>query len=180
MTAGYDRLRSNLAQLAKMAGQGQMDARAGTVSSYDPDGYLVKIRLQPEDIETGWLPIGQLMVGQGWGICAGPAIGDQALCVFLQGDINAGVCVCFLGSDEDPPPRVLSGEVHLRAQGDAASIILKPDGSIASKGTWTHTGDLVASGTINGQTDVIAAGKSGKNHTHGGVQTGSGHSLKPD
>lgn len=180
MTAGYDRLRSNLAQLAKMAAAGSVPLRAGQVSSYDPDGYAVKVRLQPEDVETGWLPIKSLMVGQGWGIYAGPSSGDQALVAFLQGDINAGVCLGFLGSDDDPPPRVQAGEAHLRAKGDNAQVILKPDGSIASKGTWTHTGDLTATGTITGTTDVIGGGKHLKTHTHGGVQTGSGHSGAPD
>lgn len=46
-------------------------------------------------------------------------------------------------------------------------------------GSATFSGDMHASGTVTGDTDVIAAGKSGKAHTHGGVQPGSGTSGGP-
>lgn len=34
------------------------------------------------------------------------------------------------------------------------------------------TGDATVTGTVTGETDVVAAGKSGKGHKHGGVQSG--------
>lgn len=176
MTAGYDRLRSNLAQLAQMAGQGSVPLRAGEVSSYDPSGYLVKVRLQPDDIETGWLPISTALVGQAWGAYFGPSPGDQALVAFLQGDINAGVCLGFIGSDDDPPPTVQSGEIHLRSKGDLAQVILKPDGSITSKGTWMHDGPFTATGegTFNGGHTVSQHHHPQGVDSHGDTQPATG------
>lgn len=40
-------------------------------------------------------------------------------------------------------------------------------------------GDITASGTITGQTDVIASGISGKSHTHGGVTSGQSNTGVP-
>lgn len=179
------RLRSALGGLAQMAAAGQMAASLGLVSSYDPDAVAVKVRIMPEDVETGWLPIKLLLAGQGWGVYAGPAVGDQALVIYQEGDPRAGVCVGFLSSDEDPPPRVLSGEIHLIAQDADALIILRPDGSVASKGTWTHEGTFHATGAVTSEADVIdfSDGASGVSmkvhrdafnaHTHTDPQGGS-------
>lgn len=46
-------------------------------------------------------------------------------------------------------------------------------------GNVVVNGDITASGTITGQTDVIASGISGKSHTHGNVQNGSGNTGVP-
>lgn len=51
--------------------------------------------------------------------------------------------------------------------------------NVSITGTTTITGDLTVSGTITGQTDVIAAGISGKAHVHGGVTSGNATSGGP-
>lgn len=40
-------------------------------------------------------------------------------------------------------------------------------------------GNITATGTITGSTDVVAAGISGKGHTHGGIQRGSSNTDSP-
>lgn len=151
--------------------------RLGTVSSYNPALYAVKVKLQPEDVETGWLPIETLMAGAGWGVYFGPAIGDQALIAFPEGDIESGQCLGFVPNDVDRPPVVQSGEMHFVHK---ATWFLKflADG-IHSKGPWTHDGtlhttqDITCDTTVTATTDVVGGGKSLKNHTHSDPQGGN-------
>lgn len=183
-------LRSAVADLAGMAARGMSPLKLGLVSSYDGrvGKYAVKVRLQPEDIETGWLPIVLLLPGQGWGVYAAPSVGDQAAVLFQEGDGQAGVCVGFLPSDDDPPPAVESGEIHLIAKDGDASVILRPDGSIASKGTWSHEGTFHATGNVTTDAELIDHSgiteselrDSFNAHKHPGVQTGGGVSGTTD
>lgn len=154
--SGFDALRSNVAQLAQMAARGFSPPRFGIVSSYDPDAYAVKVKLQPSDIESGWLPILVLQAGKAWGIYAGPAIGDMALIVFQEGDVDVGICLGFVPNDEDAPPKVESGEILLIHKDADAFIKLQADGAINSKGTWTHEGTMDVSETIHAGGDITS------------------------
>jgi phage baseplate assembly protein gpV len=158
MTAGYQKLTSNLGAMMASADRGRMVARVGLVSSYDPDGYIAKVRVMPEDVESGWLPIAVGMAGQAWGAYFGPSIDDQVIVLFIQGDINSGVIIGALSSDQDPPPRIMPGEIHLRARDDTAAIVLGQDGTITSRGEWTHVGPLHVSETVTVGVDVLAGG----------------------
>lgn len=182
----HEILRSNLGGLAKMAAGGFGKPKEGLVSSYDPDAGAVKVRLQPEDIETGWCPIQLLMAGAGFGVYAGPAVGDLALILFAEGDVDHGICVGFLPNDEDRPPRVESGELHLIHK-DGAHLKFLNDGTIVSKGRWVHDGDFEPSGDIKGGGDITDNIPSNDvtvktlrdkydAHAHTGVQTGGGTS----
>ena len=46
--------------------------RRGTVTAYDPSKYAVKVRIQPEGFETGFIQIGAEWAGNGWGVFYGP------------------------------------------------------------------------------------------------------------
>lgn len=71
-----------------------------------------------------------------------------------------------------------TGGIEIKNGG--TTIRVNDDGSITiSGGDITVTGNLTVSGTITGQTDVIAGTISGKTHKHTGVQTGSGTSGTP-
>jgi phage baseplate assembly protein V len=166
--------------------------RLGLVSSYNPATYAVKVKVQPDDIETGWLPIVTHMAGQGWGIYAGPANGDQAIVVFQEGDRETGVCLGFLPSDTDKPPSVPSGEVQVIHKSGAflkflsdGTVNIVSTAGINSTGPWNHTGTLHTSDnitcdkTVTATTDVIGGGKSLKNHTHSGVTAGAATSGPP-
>lgn len=52
-------------------------------------------------------------------------------------------------------------------------------GSIENDTGGVYSGNIHTSGTITGDTDVIAAGKSGAHHIHGGVTTGGGSTAPP-
>lgn len=176
--SGYDRLRNEMGLIGRLPSDGKVHLKEGIVTSYDPEAYAVKIMLQPEEIETGWLPIETAMAGQGWGAYFGPAVGDQALAGFIQGDLEHGSCLGFLPSDEDRPPKVESGEIHLVHKG-GAYLKFTNDGKVKSKGAWEHEGTLKVSGDITdnwpGNAVTIQILRSKYNaHAHGGVQTGGG------
>jgi phage baseplate assembly protein gpV len=138
----------NHQRLQALMAAGQLAApKKGLVTSYDPENYAVKVKLQPSDIETGWLPIVTLMAGQGWGVYFGPAIGDQAAVAFEDGSVEAGFCLGFLPSDEDKPPKVPSGEGWIVSSSEAFLKLL-PDGVIGMK----------APGGLNIEADVVVTG----------------------
>lgn len=179
------------------AGQGleRAGTRMGTISGYDASNYLAKVLLQPDGIETGWLPIGTIGVGNGWGIQVGPAIGDMVEVEFQDGGIDAGLITHRFFNNLTRPLSVPTGEVWLVHQA-GQFIKLLGDGSITSSGTWNHTGALnvtgnttvtgnvTAQGTVQapnvvGTTNVTFGGKSGIAHTHSGVQTGTSNTGAP-
>lgn len=147
MGHGYHALRNAVAQASQMGAALYAPMKLGLVSSYDPVNYLVKVRLMPQDVETGWLPIEGIMAGAAFGVYAGPSVDDEAVVHFTEGDPLSGVCSGFLGNDVDKPPTVQSGEIFLIAKGETpASIKLDAAGNIASAGTWVHTGTFKATG----------------------------------
>lgn len=87
--------------------------RVGLVSSYDPANYCAKVRIMPEDVETGWLPITSPWVGDGWGLFAPPTVGDMVEVQFQEDDIEAGFIVGRFYNDSDRPLPVESGEFWL-------------------------------------------------------------------
>lgn len=187
---------------ARLANHGRLQAlmaagalappKQGRVTSYDPDLYAVKVELQPEAVETGWLPIQTLMAGQGWGIYAAPAVGDQATLLFQEGDRENGWCVGFLPSDADPPPHVPTGEIHVVHKAGAflkfltdGTVHIEATAGIKTKGPWDHDGTLHTTQEINcdttitASTDVVGGGKHLKTHVHGNVQAGGSNTGQP-
>lgn len=139
--------------------------RIGTISGYDATNFMAKVLLQPDGVETGWLPIGTIGVGNGWGIQVGPSIGDMVEVEFQEGGVDAGLITQRFFNDQNRPGAVPSGEVWL-VHKNGQFIKLLSDGSIASSGTWNHTGAMNVTGTVTATTDVVGGGKSLKNHTH--------------
>lgn len=177
---------------AQMAGQLRLSAKLGTVTAYDPNAYAVKVQFPPDTVESGWLPIQSPYVGPQWGFFAAPTVGEQALVVFQDGDLDAGIVVGFLYSTVDQPLAVPGGELWMqhkkgaffkltndgKAQfndGQGASVVLNGDGTISSAGTWTHTGAVNVHGNTVFTGTVKANGHSiDETHKHISVTTGSG------
>lgn len=192
--------RSNLRQMIAQMIAGGGHLRCGLVNAYDPVAYRVKVVLQPEGIETGWMPILTLMSGSSFGVYAAPSQGNEALVFGLEGDAQVLVCLGFLNNVEDVPPTIQSGEVKVIAKA-GGSMAMTQDGHVTvadesgstlvlsndNKITLTASGgffvdaDLTCTGTVWGKTDVT--GGSGaislKGHKHTGVQTGSGETGGP-
>jgi phage baseplate assembly protein gpV len=158
--------------------------KIGTISGYDPNRHAVKVLLQPEGNETGWIPLGALWVGNGWGMFAAPNLGTQVEVTFVDGNPEAGSANLRFFSNVEQALPVASGEFWLVHQsgaffkltsdgkatfsdGHGATVALNGDGTITSAAkSWTHTGDVNVTGTVTATTDVVGGGKSLKTHPH--------------
>ena len=96
---------------------GHHSERHGLVTSYDPDKHLAKVMFQPEQQESGWLPIETGHIGNGYGIAVGlqpgdgKTTGDQVIARYQEGDFDSGKIVQRVHSDDQKAPKVQSGEL---------------------------------------------------------------------
>lgn len=148
-------LLNTMRQQAQMAENGRASVRHAKVSSYDPGSYCVKVKIQPEDTETGWLPVVSPWVGNGWGLFAPPSIGDLVEVQFQEDDFEAGfVCQRFY-NDTDRPLTVQSGEFWL-VHKIGAFVKLTNDGKVLINGqveidATAPTINITATGNITAQ-----------------------------
>lgn len=68
--------------------------------------------------------------------------------------------------------------VELDPNGQVVNV-KAPGGMTIDSPMVTFTGNIHSNQTVTADTDVVGGGKSLKNHTHGGVQTGSGTTSPP-
>jgi hypothetical protein len=125
--------------------------RMGTVTSYDPASYCAKVLLQPEGVETGFLPIATDWLGNGWGLFCPPTAGDVVEVQFQEGGKNAGYIKGRLFGDQFRPLAAPSGEFWL-VHKTGSFIKLLNDGTIRSKGDWYLDGTLYVAGDVVDQT----------------------------
>lgn len=148
-------LLNTMRQQADMAGGARAMVRHGIVSGYDPGSYCAKVRVMPEDRETGWLPIVSPWIGNGWGLFAPPSIGDAVEVQFQEDDAEAGyVCQRFF-NDSDRPLSVQSGEFWL-VHKTGAFFKLTNDGKALINGqaeidATAPTINITATGNITAQ-----------------------------
>lgn len=202
-------LLNSIAGRAQQAGASFTGTREGIITSYDPAEYAIKVTLQPDGAETGWIPLDSPWVGNGWGMAAGPMIGASIKIDFDSGNISNGSGGGQHYNDVDRCPAPQSGEffvVHesgssfkltndgkVRIIDSAGSeIVMNGDGTGAmafSSGLTVNAnvkvnGNFVASGDIsdqNGGKGVIQRIRDLFNlHGHDGVQTGSGTTNTPN
>ena len=129
------------------AGTGQ--PRMALVTSYDSTTGTAKVQLQPEGIQTGWLPVLSQGIGAGWGIVAALAVGDQVFVIPQEGDAEHGVIVGRVWSDQQQPPAIADGEVII--QHVSGSFI-----KMQADGTIQMTGDLYVTGAIYATKEITA------------------------
>ena len=151
--------------------------RIGIVSGYDPNTYSVKVKLQPDDTETAWLPIKSAWVGNGWGMFCPPSIGDSVGVEFTDGDINSGCVNLAYFNDEDRPLPVPVGEFWLVHKTGSMLKFLE-NGNV----------ELIANADLNINAVNVAITSStlkhngvnvGSTHHHGNVQNGGGNTGVP-
>ena len=121
--------------------QAQGQPRFGTVASFDPQHYTARVLLQPEGVLSGWLPVLASWIGNGWGMVAPPAPGDQVLVVAQEGQAEHGVIVGRAFSDQAAPPQCAAGEFLLVHQ-SGASLRLAADGTVQIKGDLHVAGNV--------------------------------------
>jgi hypothetical protein len=166
-------------------------AAAGLVSSLRPGQLPREGRLQPEDVETGWLPIETALAGAGWGIYFGPPWATSPRCCSSRATPRwAGRRLP--AQRRGPAAERASGEILLKHKAGAfvrftndGKVHIEAAAGIESVGPWTHQGTLhvtdevTADKSVTATVDVVGGGKHLKTHTHGGVQAGGGTSGPP-
>ncbi|NKJ43179.1 phage baseplate assembly protein V [Novosphingobium sp. SG720] len=120
-----------------------------------------------------------------------PSEGEEVVLLSPDGQIGNAVALLGLNNDNAPPPgntlaEVVEYEDGARVGYDPESHALTailPAGATATieaTGGIAIHGDVTIEGKLTASEDVICGGKSFKNHTHGAVQGGSGHTAPPD
>ncbi len=107
--------------------------RFGTVTSVDPQAGTARVRLQPDGVLTGWLPLLSPWVGAGWGMSCPPAPGDQVLVVPQEGDAEHGAVVARAWSVDASAPATPVGELWLTHK-SGSWVRLLNDGTVSVRG----------------------------------------------
>jgi phage baseplate assembly protein gpV len=113
-----------------------MVAASGTVTSVDPTTYMAKVMIGAFGIETGWLPIGTIYAGPGFGFVALPdqgtidQPGTEVTVLFEMGDINAGKIILCNFNDVDTPPTGLQPGDALFQHKSGGKLWFRSDGSV--------------------------------------------------
>lgn len=158
--------------------------RFGTVTSYDPDAYAVKVMLQPEGYETGWAKLATPEAGNGFGTFLPPEPGDQVWVGFENGDVASPVVLGAFYSDEDRPVvegigscpagekwfvhrsgsrlRFLGdGTVEVRGKTEEQMVKLHPDGTVEVQAKAGTRAKLNADGSVDINAPVLCVGAVG-------------------
>jgi hypothetical protein len=159
--------------------------RLGTVTSYDPTRYAVKVSLQPDGTEAGWMPLAALFVGNGWGIGVGPQIGDTVIVDFQEGAHQAPIAMLRMYGAKNVAMPVPSGEIWAVHQTQsclkfvtAGDVLLTTNRDlVASVGrnlTATIAGDVAMTATGNVDLTSPTLTVHGDLHSTGAVIAGFG------
>ena len=162
-----DSLLNHLSGQSAQLDQSWAQPRLGVVSSVNPEDYTARVLVQPENVLSGWLPIGSSWVGAGWGLACLPNTGDQVLIVWQEGNPEHGIIVSRLWSNTVSPPAIAVGELWIVHQ-SGSYLKLRNDGSICSSaGTWLHQGNLQVNGEVSDAHGSLALLRSHYNeHVH--------------
>ncbi|AVF41498.1 baseplate assembly protein [Pandoraea apista] len=150
--------------MAQLNSDMRSQTRDGTISGYDPSAHAVKVLLQPEETETGWIQLAAAAVGAGWGVVFAPSIGDAVQVDFILGNAEAPKAVACFFNDVDRAMPVPSGEYWM-VHKSGAFMKMTNDGKVAINSqievdVTAPTVMIQATGNVNvqagGQANVIA------------------------
>jgi hypothetical protein len=177
---------------ASQAGQ----PRIGLVQSYDPEQHAVRVTIQPEDVMSGWIPVGVMAAGGGT-FRAAPSLNSQVVILPQEGDIENGIVVCSLHSVADPVPKVgdtdpntgtaavplQPGEGEWVGNGGGSALRMTQSGVVVI-GDLGVSGDIVCKGNVSDSVGTLNGLRQHyDSHAHPGVQSGSsqtGTTTQPD
>lgn len=119
-----------------------------------------------------------------------PSVGEEVVLLCPGGQLGIAVALRGLANADNPPANTTRTEMITFAdgavlsynpEGHALALILPAGATMAIKATAgiAIEGDISLTGRLTASDDVIASGKSLKNHTHGGVQAGSSQTGAP-
>ena len=174
MTDWLETIKLHAAKQVAAVGQ----PRHALVTSVDAVSHAVKVSIQPDGIESGWIPDGALAAA-GLRIACPAEIGTQVLVVPVEGDPEHPVVVARVFDVSMTPPTspatgqpVQPGELGVFLEGGAYLHLTKDIVYIG--------GRLVLNGALQASGDVVAGGVSLETHLHGQVEPGTGVSGSPE
>jgi len=152
MSRGMNALSSAIQQQSGLGDSSKSWPQLATISSYDQNNHAVKVKAQPSGIESNWMPLGAIGIGNGWGVAVGPQINDQVLVIYEYGDFSSGTIVSRIFSVSQQAPAVPSGEIWaLHQTGSFVKLVTNGDIDVSTTGNLnaTVTGNMVANVTGN-------------------------------
>lgn len=151
--------------------------RHGTVTSVDPVNHAVKVMIEPDGVESGWIPDGVMAAGS-LKIACPSEVGTQVILVSVEGDAEHPMVIGRLFDTIVTPPvspatsqPVQAGEIGVFLEGGAYLHLTQ--GGIFIGGNVTINGSLTTTG------DVTAGKVSLQQHLHSEVQSGTDVSGPP-
>jgi hypothetical protein len=146
-------------------------AKYGHVSAYNPNNYTVKVMLLPEQVETGFIPLATIWVGNNLGAVFGPAIGDSVKLDFIDGSVQAMVVNGRFFNNTAAPPVVQSGQAafvdsqgsYIRLNNDGSITMGAPNGITTTTPLLTQNGNATVTGNV-----VVGSGATGSFTTPSG------------
>jgi phage baseplate assembly protein V len=120
----FDRLANAMRAQSQRSLQSVRALRGGIVTSYDPESYSARVSLQPDNVETGWLPVWSPWANEAWGLVCPPSPGAQVAVIFFEGDPDAGAVFGGLYSNADPAPKMPADEDGEPRDGEAGEFFL--------------------------------------------------------
>jgi phage baseplate assembly protein V len=117
--------------------------KIGTISGYDAITHTARVMLQPEEIETGWLPVLSLSASKDWGFIIQPTIGDQCLVHFVEGSQDNGVVGLFSFSNP-VPPQTDGTAVFLFYHSNGAQVKINKTGEFSLKSATGQNAGVVS------------------------------------
>lgn len=126
-----------------------------------------------------------------------PKVGEQVLLICPEGDLAAAIALRGISSDNNPP--VGNSDTEIREYADGALISYDPvahrlecvlpgdglahivaPGGMKLEGDVEIVGNVMVSGTVTAEEDVLAGSISLKDHLHGNVQAGAAKTGAPE
>jgi phage baseplate assembly protein V len=165
-------------------------ATLGLIDGYDPTTHCVKVNYKPDNVISGWLPLGVMLSGNGFGCLMPPQLGDQVIVLHERGSLDAGVVVARLFNAVEAPPNVPAGEIWI-VHASGAVFKMTNDGKITlgdtsgsqiqfgNNGTINITGTVNITGALTATGEGTFKGHTVSAHKHGGVQSGSSQTQTP-
>lgn len=151
--------------------------RHGIVTSVDPINHAVKVMIQPDNVESGWIPDGVIAAG-GLKIACPSEVGTQVLLVAVEGDAEHPIVVARLFDTVVTAP--VSPATSKPVQAGEVGIFLAGGVYLHLTRAGVHIGgDVTIEGSVSTTGDVMAAGISLRQHVHSNVQSGNGVSGPP-
>ena len=167
-------------------------AREGTIVSVDLVAGTARVQFA-DDLTTGDIPWLAARVGK-TRVWSPPSVDEQVVVLCPEGDTARGIIIGSLSSDAHPHA-AQDGSTRIDFEdgswfgydptsGDLTGVVagkvsLTAPGGFHLVGLITIEGDVDLKGAMTATGDVIAAGKSLKDHTHTGVQAGAAFSGPP-